>query len=404
MKDRQLNINEVLFKLLIVAIFILPQEIRGGVLGESLGIINILAIILLFFIYKYNIKNSNTFYIICFYLTLVVYVFLALFYERSLVKILKSIFFYFFPLGLGLIRINLITFKKIFKFMLKILNIIIILIIFIGVLRFIFNIDLNIFISKLMTNRMKELIYNQQFSNVYRLYSFMGHPLFNTELILMFFILNSIWFKYFKEKDLPIWILIVSMIGISLTASKTGMILMVLATIFLFRNNNKVNKIILLLLVTFIAYKLGLFNSVIERFTEGSLTTGRSEKWIEVQAMGEFPIKFFTGYGNGFTFILNRYIDWASAAFEYPIRMFSLEFGVLTSVLIYYFIMIIPIITFIKRKQFFLGVSFMIIFVDVNTFNGLALNGDYMLIFCFFIFLIMNISNCIRIKEMRKLI
>ncbi|WP_255993623.1 hypothetical protein [Clostridium perfringens] len=216
--------------------------------------------------------------------------------------------------------------------------------------------------------------------------------------------MNSIWFKYFKEKDLPIWILIVSMIGISLTASKTGMILMVLATIFLFRNNNKVNKIILLLLVTFIAYKLGLFNSVIERFTEGSLTTGRSEKWIEVQAMGEFPIKFFTGYGNGFTFILNRYIDWASAAFEYPIRMFSLEFGVLTSVLIYYFIMIIPIITFIKRKQFFLGVSFMIIFVDVNTFNGLALNGDYMLIFCFFIFLIMNISNCIRIKEMRKLI
>lgn len=398
MKSKINYINKNLFVLLICFIFIFSEQIRTGIMGGQLGVINIIGTIILILIYINNIKKINKYGIIFIYSTISMYLLSASFYENSIFKIFKIIVIYFIPLGLILISIESETFEKIFEFTLNILKIIIICITVIGILDYVFNINFNLIISKLMSQRMQELIYNQQFSETYRLYSFMGHPLFNTELYLMFFTLSTIDYKYYKKRSLPIWILIISLIGVLLTASKTGIILMGIAMVCLFRNEKKISKIILIIGITIIVYKIGLFNSVIERFSSGSLTTGRAEKWIEVSQMGEFPIKFFTGYGNGFTFVMNTYIDWASAAFEYPFRMFSLEFGVLITSLIYIFIMIIPSIVLIKRGQWMLMLIFLIVFLDVNTFNGLSLNGDYMLIFCFFIFIILNTSNYIKLN------
>ncbi|ETJ35880.1 hypothetical protein Q604_UNBC09799G0001, partial [human gut metagenome] len=37
-----------------------------------------------------------------------------------------------------------------------------------------------------------------------------------------------------------------------------------------------------------------------------------------------------------------------------------------------------------------------IVLLDVNTFNGIAISGDKMLIFCFFTFLILNLSDYLK--------
>ncbi|WP_139376263.1 hypothetical protein [Clostridium chromiireducens] len=245
----------------------------------------------------------------------------------------------------------------------------------------------------------EQIIANSMSDEAKRLYSFMGHPLFNTELYLMFLVLNILYNKYLQQRKSPVWILVVPTIGLAFTGSKTGFVLLCVSVLLLFKSSNIINKILLIMFGLIIALKIGLFNTLIYRFTTGSLTSGRSEKWIEITSMNIFPIKFFTGYGNGFTFILNSYVDWASAAFEYPIRMFSLEMGIIMTIMIYLFIMVIPIIILMKRGHWDLLLSYLIVFADINTFNGIAILGDKMMILSLFIFLILNLSKLIYMKD-----
>jgi hypothetical protein len=76
--------------------------------------------------------------------------------------------------------------------------------------------------------------------------------------------------------------------------------------------------------------------------------------------------------------------------------MFSLEMGVLMTIMIYIFIALIPILTLIKRRHWYLLTCYLTVFLDINTFNGIALLGDKMMILNLFIFLIYNLSNYIK--------
>ncbi|HFD1906508.1 hypothetical protein ACV3US_05625 [Clostridium perfringens] len=185
-----------------------------------------------------------------------------------------------------------------------------------------------------------------------------------------------------------------------MTASKTGFFLIIIS-LFLVNNSRKNNKkkfltYLMIVILVIIIFKIGIFQNVIDRLQNGSLTTGRSEQWEVIKKFNIYPIKFWRGYGNGFTFKYNEVIPWASAAFEYPFRMFSLELGIFTMINIYFCLLVYPIIRLISRKSFSLVVPFIILFIDVNTYNGLALNGDYMFIFCIFIFCILNLSKKLR--------
>lgn len=386
--------NKKLFIILLISLFIFSQELREGTLGNTFATINILSLFSVSLLILNNFNKLNKRKFIIFYITILIYMFSASLYESSFFTIIKCIIAFIFPLILILLEIDKDTLKSIFKFTVITLNIIIIIMTIIGIFEIIFGININTHISTFMSQRTREQIVDNSMSiNSKRLYSFMGHPLFNTELYLMFLMLNILYNKYLMQKKCPLWILAAATIGIAFTGSKTGFVLLCFSILTLFKSSNKIKKFLLIISGIAVALKIGLFNTLFYRFTTGSLTSGRSEKWIEIKSMNLYPIKFFTGYGNGFTFTFNTYVDWASAAFEYPLRMFSLEMGIIMTVMIYIFIMLIPTITLIKRMHWYLLLSYLIVFVDINTFNGIALLGDKMMILSLFIFLILGLSN-----------
>lgn len=390
--------SKILF-LLILSLFVFSQELRSR-LGQQMYTVNILSTISIILLLLNNIKSTNLKGIILFYITIIIYVSTSSFYEKSIITIFTTIIILILPVALILIRIEKATLEYLFKITIVTINMIIFIITLIGIFEIIFDFNINVFISNFMSQRTQEqIIANSMIINGKRLYSFMGHPLFNTELYLIFFVLNILYNKYLKKQMCPLWILIISVIGIGFTGSKTGFVLLIAGIIMLFKLNSKKQKILVILIGAFISFKIGIFNTIIDRLSTGSLTSGRGEKWIEINSLNIYPIKFFTGYGRGFTFQLNSYVDWASAAFEYPIRMISLEYGVLMAIIIYVFIMIIPIAILLRRKQYYLFISYLLVFLDVNTFNGLVTSGDKMIIFCLFIFLILNLSNALYIEK-----
>ncbi|MDG6887597.1 hypothetical protein Cp4433_02214 [Clostridium perfringens] len=398
MNKKQIYNLDNLMILLILSIFCFPSELRVGLLGR-VGLINYMAIIIILSIIVKYTKRIKIQYIVIIFTIQTYYLFSSFFYEKSLSDIILVSTSFIIPLLIIFINVNESEFKKIFYNLLIVLNVITISIVLIGVIEYLFNINIMMYLSKIMSPRIHELLSMRNSNEVYRMYSFMGHPLFNTEIILMFYVLNNIYSKYYKTILNNNLVALISLIGIALTASKTGLILIILSLLFLNYKKFGLKRIILCILIFFIIIKSGIFNNTINRFLEGGLTTGRESMWIRLQEYDWFPIKFFTGYGNNFTFIYNNYMSWASAAFEYPFRKLALEHGVFITLLEYIPILLYPIITLIKRRNVFLLTSYLILFVDVNTYNGLALNGDYMLIFCLFIFIIINMSKVLLCRK-----
>ncbi|MBS6509128.1 MAG: hypothetical protein KH369_13080 [Paraclostridium bifermentans] len=385
--------------LILVSIFCIPGEVRYAVLGRSLGLVNYAAITMLLYVVAISIKNYNKRYLVFIYSILIYYIATFSIYEKNIPSTVIVTVSYILPLLFIGVKVSYETLENIFKKLLYMLNFIVIIITVIGILESILGIDVYTHLFSILTPRTQELILQQKSFGLYRLYSFMGHPLLNTQLYLMFFILNSIYSKYFKIILPNTLLIVISLIGIGMTASKTGFILIIISIFITSHNKNKINYIIMLILVLIVILFTDIFDNTIVRFMSGSLTTGRAEAWENVLSKGLFPIKFFTGYGQGFTFEYGNYVKWASGAFEYPIRMFSLELGKFMAILIYICIGIIPTFILLKRRHIYLFISYMILFLDVNTYNGLALAGDYMLIFSLFIFIILNLSRCLEEKR-----
>ncbi len=396
-------INKKCIIFLLISLFVFSQELRVGVIGNKFSNINILALVSLGVLVIKNFRKINKKKLMLLQLTILIYISTSMIYENKIITIINFIVAFIIPLILVIVEIDNNTIEYAFKITIIILNLIILIMTIIGILEMIFHININPIISNFMSERTREQIIESSMSTQSkRLYSFMGHPLFNTELYLMFFILNNLYSKYIKKQQCPLWILAVAVIGIAFTGSKTGIILLCVSIITLFKCSNKLKKLLIIICGSFIALESGLLDTLMSRFTSGSLTTGRSEMWDEIQLLNLYPIKFFTGYGLGFTFTFNSYLTYASAAYEYPIRMFSLEIGMLTAIMIYIFLFAIPTIVLIRRKHIYIYICYLVIFLDVNTFNGLSTSGDKMLIFSFFIFLILNLSKLLKEEQLAK--
>jgi len=132
----------------------------------------------------------------------------------------------------------------------------------------------------------------------------------------------------------------------------------------------------------------------LDRFDTTSLTSGRSEVWDVIEKANYFPFKFWTGYGSNFIYdVYNNVIKNASAGFEYPYRELALHYGILYCLIFYIIIFLIPTIVLIKRKQYLIFLSYMIIFVNINTFNGICNGDNCLLIFTVVMMFINNLSN-----------
>lgn len=224
--------------------------------------------------------------------------------------------------------------------------------------------------------------------------SFMGHYLYSAEIYLLFYILNMIDIVYLGKKSNPLIYLFIASIGVASAASKTNIIALLLL-IFLF-NIKKIKYLIVSVITLTIIYFTGVFDVVIKRFLTTDLTTGRDTTWTYILNNVHDLFHVFWGHGADSIFSLNTfYVPWASAAFEYPIRLFEYEYGIVFTVLIYIFLFIIPAIYILKSKQYYLFCCYSIISIVVNTYNGIGINQDQMTLFCLVDCLMINLSICI---------
>lgn len=377
------------FILLILSLMVTPYYIRGIILPYKVKNLNVLAYLSILLMIFCSNKKYNRKYI--FYLGIITTVFLySQFYSNK--ELLSTIKYYLgliVPLYLLGINIDEHDIKKFFLGFIKVYNIFIFLLLLLGVIDFFTGNS----VAKFWSSIFNDTGYTSWAYEVNRnrYLSFMGHPLYNSELFLIFFVFNSINNKYFEKQLSSLTITLLSVIGIALTGSKTGMVLVLVGILIM--SLYSIKTTIIQWLIFLLTLFLGVFETTINRFKTQTLTTGRSKYWNIVESYNLFPIKFWNGYGAGFTFDYNSYINNASAAFEYPIRMFSLEFGILFTILLYISIFFLPILCLIKRKHFYLLIGYLIIFIDVNTYNGIALAQDHMFILVITIFLIIKLSN-----------
>lgn len=388
------KINLILF----LGVFVLSFQFRGIFLQGNLKSMNIIATIaIVMLIVKYSSK-SNPFYVLLFIYTILTMFISQYSNNKGIIETIVILLCILLPNYLILIDIPQDEFLDVFKLYIKFINIMTIFLIIFAVLDKITGASVAKFFAGIFRDRS---FYNSVLSDgTNRYYSFMGHPLYNTQLFLMFYVINYCGNRYAKYGINMIIVSIISILGIGLCASKTGFILLIACLIFLRPVNNKWIYPIVLLAMVCGAMSMGIFDMLIYRLKTQTLTSGRNEVWKILEYNNLFPLKFWTGYGSGFNKIYNRYITLASAAFEYPIRLFALEYGILFSILIYIIIFIKPVFRILKNKQFILLISFGIIFADVNTYNGIGLGIDIMLMFSTYVYIIMNLSNYIKEKDL----
>lgn len=390
-----IGLHEMLV-LIVIFTFILSNQIRIGILGETLGAVNYLASIIICTMLMKYINKFKKGYLCYMYIYISYFIINYIYCQHGSKNFIFSFCSFIAPIALIGLEIDKQTFNKFYKIFLKIFNTIILLITIIGLLDLFLGNKLILAISSIMSNSIKNLIYTQQTLTVNRLYSFMGHPLFNTQLYLMFFILNLLYENLSKNRLVnKVALYLIPVIGISMTASKTGLILLLLSFTIFQNSKNKVFHYMAIILFICLMLDLGIFNNTIERLMSETLTTGRSEYWKIYKESGLFPIRMFRGYGNEFVFYCNSIVPWISAGFEYPIRLFSLEQGILFTLILYIGIFIYPVLIFMQRKHIKFLFMYLIIFIDINTYNSIALIGDNLLIFSIFIFIILNVSHVI---------
>lgn len=378
--------------MLIIGTFIFSHFLRNTVLPNFIHDYNIFFMLFLIFCILFIIRININIIILTICLTLS-YSLNVINGLASMGDLIYTLFNIILPLLIIGVYISKENRSSIIKTYIKILNILIFILLFMAILDKIMDYSIAIKYWEKVDEGMLSALYNHKYLGQYRFYSFMGHPLYNTQLFLMFLVVNFCYSRKFED-ILPRWlVLIITTIGIALTASKTGMILMILAIVILPPDKNRGRYYLVLSFLGIIALLSGMFNTTIERLISTSLTTGRSETWDIYKAIEIYPIKFMTGYGSGVINTINQIITWGTAAFEYPIRGFAIQYGVLFTIIIYIIIGVYPIIYFIRNKNYYILIGYLIIFIDVNTYNTLLHGRDYMIIYGLFTGIMINMCN-----------
>lgn len=387
--------NENIFVIMFLSIFLLSFYIRQPIL-VSLASVNIVFLISLFLFIIVNRKYID--YMKVFYISLILLyiLFIDLENKNSIGSIIVNIGIYIIPLYMFSIRISSINFKYILKSITKILNIFVFIIFFIGIIDPFINFSIMRFLGQHLTKGLNEWILGNTKVIGYRYTSFLGHALFTKEIFIYFFLFNNTYLKKYGECILNKNIVtLISLVGVLLTGSKSGVILILICILFLQTGFNKIITSISTLIILLISYFLGFFNNVLLRFSSGSLTTSRNESWEKIVSYGLFNFKFLTGYGEQVSSLLSRIVSetYVTAALEYPIRILLLKYGIVCSVMIIGLIFIYPILYFVKKKNYYILFIFIIKVLDINTYNGLIYKPDNMILFLIFTYVLMGVCK-----------
>lgn len=238
------------------------------------------------------------------------------------------------------------------------------------------------------------------YKNLGRLWTPYGHPLYNAAIFLVFFCFNTIASKK-GDGVLPDWtVLIVSVVGLLLCASKSAFAIFLVLVLLWYVTNIKSGILVIFVGVALFAF--GGFDLIVERFSQG-LSSGRFETWELMSNMNILrPFGVWSGYGISSVFSMyESQLAWSSSAFEFPILGYSLSYGIAYTVILYLIIFLYPIVVLARAKEWSALVAFVAVGAHMNFYNGLYLVADYFAAFVFFTVVLLQLTRIGELGEPR---
>ena len=212
-----------------------------------------------------------------------------------------------------------------------------------------------------------------------RMVSYFGHPLLTTEIMILTFSFNTLVNYCFEKKSIfyTVYYSLISVIGIGMCGGKTGLVLIAIEFALLYVNKKGLKYFIIVAAAVYWAYGYGLLDTVIGRFIagfeSGDITTGRNTALLRVIQGGMLRFNLLIGHAG--MNLSERMI----AALEYPPLRWAYLFGIWFSVLMCVVLFAIPAIKILKNKNIKIFIVFIILVLDVNSYNGITTQSDQML-------------------------
>ena len=297
---------------------------------------------------------------------------------------------------LGIDISKVINIRLLMKSMLKIMNYLLIVIIIIGCIDYISNFKIQQILIKyfFLEGYFTEDI-ARNMNGFYRYYSIWGHPLRLGGMILNIFALNIVCIRYYGKIININFLAIICLIGASLVNSKTTIVGLVGLTLLMSFREKKgtLIKLLISLVILFIIFNTDFFReTIINRFINTDLTTGRNEI-VKYMIDGYVEKPKWIGEGIGYSYYITGLTGLGALSFEYPPIMFSYDYGIVATIFIYISIFIYPVVRMIKSKQWLVLCCYGIVFLQYNTHAGIVVKEDAMIQLVFFTYLILNMLN-----------
>ena len=222
--------------------------------------------------------------------------------------------------------------------------------------------------------------------------SIIGHYLITSSVYLAFFLLNVAYYKLNKGKGLiDLWVVyLVSTVGILSTASKTPLVLLLVSMVLTSTiGKNKGRLAAIMIVVLLVAYEIGFFDYIIERFGEQDITSGRNEALLNVWEFEGAPHLLY-GYGStlqkAIAPLVSRYD--VSTMQEYPYIAVAYKYGTIHAVLLLFVQFFVPVSLAIKEGRTDVAFLPIILAADFGTFNGYLAIPDACMISSLFVLIL----------------
>lgn len=388
--------NEKLLILIIYILFLFGYPFRvtffNGVF-KYFDVPFVLVLCLLLYVNRKKLNYSKVF-------LLIVFVFTSLLSDLIFGASLMRFLIYFFMMALPLlmlcidwdkIEVNIKSIKKI----LATYNVFIFLITLMYIVDLLTKASIMKFISNTFVPYVSTwLPSNGQSLIGMRYATFLGQYLETNYIYIVFYIINT-YFNFSTQKKDAVckqWIInIVAIIGVLSSGSKTGFLLLAFSLIIF--NAKKISSMIGLGFITIISYFIGAFNLLLNRIQNESLSTGRFEYWDTFLSSGRFKVHFPYGLGDNFNAIVSSSLGrWVTEIVqELPLIALFYKNGVIGTIAFTFVLFISPF--FNKKNNFFTRYSMLVIFIIINSFNGLLVTPDTLITYMFSIVTLILITN-----------
>ena len=252
--------------------------------------------------------------------------------------------------------------------------------------------------DKIIGNRMQELLadfYNvkslDSMLNSGRLISFYGHSLINANIFLMFLL----WTLIRKKKNISarnyILNILVAILGVALTGSKSALILGAIMLVIFITDKKNIKYVIPMFVLLIIAYFSGILDTTLNRLMigieSGDLTTSRNTALTRAIENGTISFNWFEGH------FLDDDVPYVVIALEYPLLRLAFKYGIAFMVIFLITFFIYPILKIMNEKEWRILLGVVAYMIYVNGYDGISSLGDTLVLYSMNILLIISVCQ-----------